>query len=83
MEIECDRIRPLDSGQQRALLRTENRQRSERAVDMKPGPFFGAYIGKRAEVVDGSDAGAAGGADDEERTQPACPVRRDSCAQGA
>ncbi len=51
MQIERDRIGLLEPSHQRAELRDERRERTERAIDVEPGPFLLAQRRECAQIV--------------------------------
>ncbi len=57
MQIERDRISLLEPSDQRAELRDERRERTERPIDVEPGPFLLTQRRECAQIV--RRAGAA------------------------
>ena len=82
VQIECERMRGLDSGEAWSQLRRENSQGAERAVDVKPKLLVATQIGEGGEVVGSAGVDRPRGADDAEWLQAADAVLLDAPAQG-
>ena len=48
VEVEGERIGALDAGEQRSVLRAQDRKRAEGAVDVEPEAFLARDVGERA-----------------------------------
>ena len=52
VQVQCNRIGPLDSGQQRPDRVRQHGYSADSAIDMKPGIEFQAEICNRIQVID-------------------------------
>ena len=66
-----------------ALLGAEDRERTERAVDVQPQVFRGAEVGERVQIVEGAGIDGTGRRDDEEGLRAAGAVARDGRAHAS
>jgi hypothetical protein len=81
VQIERERIRPLDPGNQMPVVGRNRDQRADAAVDMQPQALIAAKVGNRVQIVDCAGGGAAGGGDHASRFQSLRPIRGDGFAQ--
>ena len=70
VEVERQRVRPLDACQPRRQRRHQHRQPAKGRVDVEPQALRLAQLGQRLQVVDGTGVDGAGRAHDAERLQP-------------
>ena len=81
MKIESQRIRALDAFEPRRQIRSQNRQRAARAIDVEPEPFATADGGQSVEVVDGPGVDRAGRSHHQERREAGAAIRVDGFLQ--
>jgi hypothetical protein len=79
VQVEPQRVRPLDARHQRRQLGGQAGQRAERAVHVEPEAFARADVGQRREVVDGAGVDRARVAHHGERVAAGRTVGRDPC----
>ena len=77
MEVECERIRPLNALKTGPELLGEYRKRAERAVHMKPETFRLAKGGETLEVINSTGTNRARGSHHAEWPQIRLPVLLD------
>ncbi len=83
VEIEGDRVGPLDARQQGLQLGRQGGQGAEGPVHVQPQPLAGGDVGQGAQIVDRADVDRAGRADDQEGVEARGAVRGHRLGQGA
>src|ERR1700686_5860073 len=77
VKIESERVRALDSLEPRRQIRSQNRQRATRTVDVKPKPLATAQAGQGVQVINGSGADSSGGSYHQKRRQARASISFD------